>query len=280
MFKDLKNEAIISFNIKPVSPLAIRSGQENVLEPNRPDMQCVRSFYGGKESVYIPGASLKGVIRTRCEQIINLLGGVTCNVTNSSQSCSNKQKELSDNTAKEKYENMCLACQLFGSTLTASRIAFPDAYPIGEVITGIKKGVGINRITGAAQQGALYDQEVVESAVFNVSIFLTNYELKQLKLSLWAIKDLDDGLYGIGGGTTRGMGRVTVSDIKIKIRDYRSNKEGFLLGREKEDIGGKLDYKKEAYYFTSNLNGWEELLEEGSPLYEVDVSKSLTKVGG
>jgi len=38
-----------------------------------------------------------------------------------------------------------------------SRISFNDAYPVGEVRTGKRTAVAIDRITGASRKSALFD---------------------------------------------------------------------------------------------------------------------------
>ena len=74
MLRELKNEAKISVILHTKSSLTIRSAQTKVMDPTLPDMQCIKSRYKGKDTVIIPGSSLKGVIRSRYEKIVNLFG--------------------------------------------------------------------------------------------------------------------------------------------------------------------------------------------------------------
>lgn len=277
MFRMMINEARLEFTITTASPLAIRSGMENVLEPARPDMQCVRAWHDGVETVYIPGSSLKGVLRSRAEQIINLLGGKACNCTQRKSSCSGEERDLKGLDAAGRYRSVCKACQLFGSTLVAGRVAFPDAFPVGTVKTGERAGVGINRLTGGAQHNALFQQEVVEDGSFRAALILTNYELWQLRLLLWVLRDLDDGYVALGGGSTRGLGRVHIGPVTGIFRDYRSGTERpqLLRGRLEDDRGGALHFNKGAYY-------WEARLETGLPELEqllatVDVRAAMVR---
>ena len=87
MFRELKNEAKITILLHTKSPLSIRSAQGKLLDPALPDMQCIRSRYQGKDTVIIPGSSLKGVIRTRYEKIVKLFGGECCNIFDHNNSC-------------------------------------------------------------------------------------------------------------------------------------------------------------------------------------------------
>lgn len=274
LFKQLVNEARLNFRLMTASPLAIRSGRENTLEPGRPDMQCVRTYYQGQETVYIPGSSLKGVIRSRAEQIVSLLGGQACNPVDRGSSCSRQERELREAGAAERYRRVCPACRIFGSTLVAARAAFPDAFPVGQVKTGEKAGVGINRITGGAQSGALFQQEVVESATFVARIFLTNYELWQLKVLLWALQDIHDGYVALGGGSTRGLGRMEVGGVSMEVRDYRQTRPERLLGYEVSDAGGELCFQAGPYFWSSVVEGLEtcqQLVED------IDVRIAVTR---
>ncbi len=290
MFLKLKNEVKISFTLHTKSPLSIRSKKGNVMDPSLPDMQCIKSRYNGRDSVIIPGSSLKGVMRSRYEKIVSLFGGECCNVVVRNQKCGEEKRILNvgkdDNKGEQGkfvYEKMCPACQLFGSTQIASRIRVADAYPIGRPVTGERTGVGINRITGAAQKGALYDFEVVEEGSFRVEMFLKNYELYQLRLLLYVLKDLDKGYIGLGAATTRGNGRMEVQDVEMAFREYRKGAKGLkdVYEGEKEEL---VDSEKYAvsYEWTSGFYGeavlsdikLEDMLQE---LSDVDIKSKVEK---
>lgn len=239
MFLELKNEAKLSVILHTKSPLIIRSAQGKLLNPTQLDMQCIKSRYQGKDTVLIPGSSLKGVIRSRYEKIVHLLGGKCCDIFDHNKCC-HKPKEWNKKSYQEQgeyvYQNMCPACKLFGSLDIASRIYFADSYPVGECILGERAGVGINRITGAAQKGALYDFEVVEDGSFQVEITLKNYELYQMVLLLFVLKDLDEGYVSLGAATTRGNGRMEVQKLEIYLREYRKDVRGWRGVIDKQEI--------------------------------------------
>lgn len=121
-------------------------------------------------------------------------------------------KKMQEAREKREYvcKNLCPGCQLFGSKIMASKIFIADAYPIGDYVLGERTGVGINRITGAAQHKALYDFETVEEGTFQVGITLKNYELYQMALLMYVLKDLDDGYVTLGAASTRGNGLMGV----------------------------------------------------------------------
>lgn len=247
MFRELINEANLSFLLHTKSPLMIKSAQGKLLDPTLPDMQCIKSRYQGKDTIIIPGSSLKGVIRSRYEKIIDLFGGKCCDIFNRENCCKKPKdvlKKIYQDRGKYVYQNVCPACQLFGSTEIASRISIADSYPVGEYRIGERAGVGINRITGAAQKGALYDYEVVEEGNFQVKIILKNYEIYQLVLLLYVLKDLNEGYVSLGAATTRGNGRMEVQELKIYFREYRKDVNGM-----KDAIGEQEILPDQKYHF-------------------------------
>lgn len=161
MFKKLYNNSKISFEIKPFTPLLIQSGKPG-LDPTIPDMRFVRtkSIYG--EVVYIPGSSLKGIIRSYSEKLLRTMGIEICNIT--TKSCDKyyndyrkvykKYIENKDEGAKKlplpalsvvasfiqeqnkesipeklPYKGHCYSCRTFGSTSLTSRLRVTDSYP-------------------------------------------------------------------------------------------------------------------------------------------------------
>lgn len=69
MHKRLINELTLRLTIAPDGPLLIKAGDRGGMDPTRPDMECVRTWYNGQETVYLPGSSLKGLLRAYCEKI-------------------------------------------------------------------------------------------------------------------------------------------------------------------------------------------------------------------
>ncbi len=61
MHKRLLNEAILSIAIEPHGPILIKAGDKGA-DPTLPDMEFVRT----NGTPYLPGSSLKGVIRAHC----------------------------------------------------------------------------------------------------------------------------------------------------------------------------------------------------------------------
>lgn len=267
MYKDLRNEAIYRFQIQTDAPFVIKSGEADILDPTLPDSQVVRSYRRGESHVVIPGSTLKGIFRSRAEQLLQTMGH--------SVNPFKTLKREKDETSQSLYVRSDLAQRLFGSTAMKGRIQFQDAFPAGgtEVVMGLRHGVGINRITGGAETGKKFETEVVEEAVFQVEVRLVNYELWQLALIAWLIQDLHDGYIKIGSYTTRGFGRFLVNDVSLQVTDYRPEVK-WLTGYEATDrIGSPIEWKRTLLKKEVTYSTLHELIGEQGVLNDVHFPK-------
>jgi CRISPR-associated RAMP protein (TIGR02581 family) len=237
MHKQLLNEARIKFRIEPNGPILIKAGETGA-DPTRPDMEFVRTIHpNGKPTVYLPGASLKGVIRAHCERIVRSLDDKkACNPVDKDSACSSKLN-ASVNGVKA-YNQSCLICQLFGNTALAGHLRTADAYPDDpdQVKTEQRDGVAIDRVFGSVAVGP-FQLEVATSGAFYTEILLHNFTLAQLGLVGLVLRDLKLGRVGIGFGKSRGFGQVRASFEAMSIRypacEVKNGQVALLNGRFK-----------------------------------------------
>jgi CRISPR-associated RAMP protein (TIGR02581 family) len=246
MFKKLKNEAILTFSLKADGPLLINSGDASKMNPALPDMRFVRCQHDGKETAYLPGSSLKGVFRARYEQLLVMLEVEPLAAFKTKEENRKEQKNESKErlTGEQIYSEEGLANRLFGSLQIGSRINFFDAYPVGEVAFGMRHGVGIDRITGAAKPGALFEYEVIEQGTFEAEIKLCNFSLYQLRLILWILEDIDDGLVTLGMGGSRGNGHMRIANkesVRLRYRLFGADESTTKIqGYRNDDLGKEM----------------------------------------
>lgn len=216
MHKVFFNRIEIDFSLTPRSPLLVKTGGESV-NPALPEMQFVRTSVGQRETIYIPGSSLKGVFASFGERILSSFKGEgpegACNRIETPNPCLKKMeaieaKEERELKSFEVYRLCCRACRLFGNTRLKGRVYFSDAYPQGEVKTETRYGVAISRITQAVVPGALFEIEAVISGEFCSKVILENFEAWQVGLIASAFQALNDGILGVGFGKNRGFGKV------------------------------------------------------------------------
>lgn len=254
MLKELHNEARFTLKITTLGPLLIRSGFPTLTGP---DMTPVLTYRNNDWQVYLPGSSLKGVVRSHVEKICRTLHPeppVVCNPflkmrdtakpDYSDVFCGDKferRGKQGDLSTAQAYADSCPVCRLFGSTAFIGRVSIGDGYLDNDAPdprpTELRDGVGIDRLTGGAFSRALFNLEAVSSGVeFYANVQVRNFEAWQLGMLLVAAQDMADGLVRIGSGRSRGMGgvkadidSVTVSYIG-RLADKPAN-EVWGLGR-------------------------------------------------
>lgn len=244
MHKILLNAVKIRLILSPVSGFLIKGDTRgsSLLHPERPDMTAMRSRTAdGEETVFIPGSSIKGVVRSAAERVLRSLapdspGRLACNPLDQDGRChreaSRKGEERSrgsraaDGPAHpmaEVHRMLCLACRTFGSQTIASRVRFTDAFPTAETREAANRvetrsGVSIDRASGGPSRGKLFETEVVTSGRFDTQIHMENVQLWQLALIGVTLQDIHGGLVRLGSAKTRGLGAFAVKLREVVFR--------------------------------------------------------------
>ena len=262
MHKKLLNEAIFHLTISAEGPLLVKSGTET-WDPAVPDMQFVRTRRGGQaETVFIPGSSLKGTLRSYSEKIVRTLDVFCCDPFDEDHSCSAELKAFAEeNKAAQIYKRSCAACKVYGSTNMAARATFADAYltkplDIAKQLTK-RTAVAIDRVLGSVAVGP-FDFEALISGDFVTQVKLHNFELWQLGLLVLAIRDLCLGRVRLGYGKSRGFGSVSAKLTKLELRSIANG------GLSEAD--GMLTVKGTGALISQEERG----------LYEIDDAESLS----
>lgn len=213
MHKTRYNTLSLALHISPKGPLLIKAGGIST-NPSLPDMQFVRTYHPQKgEILYLPGSSVKGVVRGFVEKVLRTAGNST-----SWRSACTTFPDLPDSCAKKLqreensavvYRESCGACRIFGHTRLKGRVSFTDLLPLGEVKTETRYGVAISRLSHAVAHGP-FEMEVAVSGTFEGHLVLENFELWQLGLLALALESMNQGLVKIGFGKNRGFGVITL----------------------------------------------------------------------
>jgi CRISPR-associated protein Csm3 len=231
MHKFRINNMKLNISLEPVSPLLVKSGG---ISPNPllPDMQFVRTKIENKETVYIPGSSLKGTFRSSIERTLRgIKTDWACDIQD--DSCVKKlekiKKESKDIESHVIYKKSCMACKMFGNTMLKGRVTIQDAYPVEEIETETRYGVSISRLSQAVAHGP-FETEVAVSGTFETQILMENFEIWQLGGIALVINGLNTGIIRVGFGKNRGFGQVSLT---IKDIEY-----SFMGSLENDTIGG------------------------------------------
>jgi len=249
MFDKFENQTLIRATLEIKTALSV--GSRPSLEPTETDLPVVK---GPDGMPFIPGSSIKGVVRSLAERILRTWNrrpdfwacdpfDAPCVPKRSRDGRIGKEELWRDAEERERHgegpadaifseevwKRSCTACRLFGSPWFAGRVAFKDAFlQNGDdlpVVTQIRDGVGIDRDLGAARTGAKYDFEVVvPGARFGLEILAENVDDWELGFLITLLRLWEEGNLALGGKVTRGPGWGKLHEIKL----YRVDRENLL----------------------------------------------------
>ena len=208
---------------------ALRVGTGRSTEAVGVDLPVVKDFY---DRPYIPGSSFKGALRAYIESVLRGLQerlgrkDLACLSVSKPDSpdyegcltqskVNNMKEEFRDNPqALEQafWEGSCWVCRVFGAPWLASKVwvrdltvdeeTWPERYEQ-------RDGVAIDRDTGTAAEGFKYEFEAVPpGVVFNFEFLAENASPAEQGLLLLALRGFEEGHVMLGGGRSRGLGRV------------------------------------------------------------------------
>lgn len=209
----------------------VRSGQGGF------DHAPLLAAYRKGATPVLPGSSLRGVLRSQAERIARTMATLAdagdgthfkmscpaCNpltMTTSDEvaSCSSfirklRMKERQDLERKGAEDKLCLACRLFGSTWSGSRLRVEDAYMLpGTGMQKVMDFLAIDRFTGGGREGAKFDVAVLWEPQFRVRLFADNPQAWELGWLALVLRDLHEGLAPLGSGSAKGFGQATLKD--------------------------------------------------------------------
>ena len=214
MHSRLGNRAVLDLSIRPQGPLLVRAGH-TASEDSIPIEHNVQTPHGASPSVpYIPGSSLKGVMRSHFERVARSCGLAVCDPFSASscarRALAKRSEQISD--AKLYSEVLCAACKVFGCEAAAGRFSASDAMPseTNPPKRQLRATLPVDRFLGSGRSATVRDFEPVVGGEFKTRIVLENFELWQLAMIGIVLMDMDDGRVQIGGFRSKGYGLVSV----------------------------------------------------------------------
>ncbi|MFN3929344.1 MAG: RAMP superfamily CRISPR-associated protein, partial [Thermoflexus sp.] len=207
------------------------------------------------EILYIPGSSLKGVVRGFVEKVLRTLdtndqpgpddakGWRWACATfeardeerhdRSKWNCPQfltddrvltkiRGQEKRDLYSWEIYHYSCGACRIFGHTRLKGRVSFTDFFPVDEIRTEIRYGVAISRLSHAVAHGP-FEMEIAVAGTFEGYLVLENFELWQAGLLALALESVNQGLVKVGFGKNRGFGEVRIRVVEVALDEVAND---------------------------------------------------------
>ncbi len=216
----------------------IKDGREG----DETDAVFTRVYGKNGESVdYIPGSSVKGVFRSRAEKILRTLGRDICDILDKergcaavikqkidekTEACRKKDCEFGDKDAFEIVrQESCPVCRLFGNGQWASRILFSDAFFEKKPKKKTRDNVAIDRFTGGAAEGRLFNAAPVVQGKTSFRILIRKPDNFDKALLLFLLRDLRQGFPPLrfGYGKTRGYGLLNLTSVEINGETYKGD---------------------------------------------------------
>ncbi len=212
-----------------VAETGLRVGAGKSVDAGTSDQPVIRDAL---DRLFLPGSSLKGVLRSGLEAVLRGLGDerrLACDLF--AEPCTaelqRRQKRGATIEIDDVLSEICVVCGLFGSPFLAGRVFVADLPLDGGASgrTDVRDGVGIHRDLRVAQThpAVKYDHEVVPpGTAFHLEMILENIDDPiQLGLVLKALELLGSGEIRLGGMTSRGLGRVSLRDLRLERTDAR-----------------------------------------------------------
>ncbi len=231
MFDTFQNRLVITGTL--VTQTGFRIGTGRSTEPVGTDLPLIKDALG---QPFIPGSSLKGVLRSEAERILRAIlpnGQGACLptaseeercISNTEMNRLRQQHQANDRKlAQVVRDKSCLACQTFGSPWLASHVQVRDALVDKTNWFGqfqVRDGVAIDRDKGTAAANQLYNYETVPAGSrFECHIICENGQPWQWGLLWLALRLFVDGNGALGGFTSRGLGWIQLMDYTLRLTE-------------------------------------------------------------
>jgi CRISPR-associated RAMP protein (TIGR02581 family) len=229
-FEKLRNRLHVTGMLVAQTALRVGAGRANDIVGN--DLPVLRDAL---KRPFIPGASLKGAFRARLESLIATIAPNEALTFEEMEQRTRKDVKQWKKETQNDHEYSCRVWEestmidlTFGSPELASRIFFKDA-KVDDTLWfnqyEVRNGVVINRDTETAENGMLYDYEVVPAETcFCFELVMENAADWQLGMVMLALEPWKRGDAQIGGFRSRGLGYVKLEDVTCSYVDVNSVK--------------------------------------------------------
>ena len=169
-------------------------------------------------TLFIPGTSVKGVLRHQCARILNVLGrGATM---------TDKLFGYSNDKTKKSYKGRVLVNEVyFGTTYTQEE----------------QHRIRVDRFTGGVMNGALFTDHPLrntkgEKLTFPLHIRIKDCTDSEAGLAMLLVKDLMTGQVTMGANRTIGCGRIRGNSVTIRYND-----ESYVIDGTGKVTGGQVE---------------------------------------
>lgn len=183
--------------------------------------QAVRTGFdrvprGGVRQPELPATSLRGALRSTAERILRTIAAdpvaAACDVTAGSKCVA--PTEVTATNGK----HCCVACELFGNTHWASRLAITIERKT-DAKTTVHDHVAIDRFTGGAANHRKFNALAAKNCRYQVTVEVDKpYDSADwmVGLLLLALGEFNEGRATVGSGASRGHGLVHIYPVSVQ----------------------------------------------------------------
>ncbi|MBZ4665025.1 RAMP superfamily CRISPR-associated protein [Mahella sp.] len=180
---------------------------------NDPDIVHIHSFRDGSNTPILSGTSLAGSLRSRAYKIINTIGADVAIVN-----------EIFGTPREEKKDRRASRLWVYETTIDDSKQL-------------VQNRIKIDRFTGGAYSGALFNEQPIFAGKVEVKLALDGAQEREIGLLLLLLKDLWTSNLPIGRGTAIGRGRF--KGLKAEL-DYNGDYWRIEQRGEKINVRGSV----------------------------------------
>ena len=241
-FLKLDNRYIVTCTLTPTAALHVGGG----VVSGKTDAP----FFEDHMGPLIPGSTLRGVMRSRLERVLQAIGGdrgcvlftddqeIECRTHPTCFTVNGKllEKFKKDHATKPSAERerlleqkllegngLCDICRLFGSPLLGSKLRISDARP-DDAKRQVRDGVGIDRDTETAREHIKYDFEALDSTGFLLRTEIENATANDLALLAILFQEMREPGIDVGGKKSRGLGRCRLTG-PLTVKGFSGREE-------------------------------------------------------
>ena len=233
MWDTFENRLRITGELVAVTGVRVGMSAESAM-PTATDLPVIKDANGRP---FIPGSSLRGAVRAHIERIVRAFEGDATNGRGALDPMDVKRyNSLYEGKSEEQIlEVSSRVDRVFGSPKLASRVRFTDLPRLTDgAEPELRDSVAIDREKESVANK--YDFEVMPAGVrFRLEIVAENLDDHELGLLLLGIRELQRGNIRIGGFKGRGLGVVTLENMRYEWVD-RNSLLKYLITGEAEPV--------------------------------------------
>jgi CRISPR/Cas system CSM-associated protein Csm3 (group 7 of RAMP superfamily) len=222
------------FTAEQVTPPGSRHGDAALVEPGwprnqEPDAVDAGFIRHGNDVPYVPGSSLRGVLRTRVERVVRTIAG-RLDAAWDLNKAEQEGKRLSDAGGYDESNVSCPVSRVFGFAALGSRLIVSDAVPTDpdqfRARLKLLDHVALDRFTGGAADGLKFnarpffpphDPGACPDGDLEFEIELRDFESWHLGMLLLLLRDLRLERIGVGFGRNKGQGKVRLESASLSV---------------------------------------------------------------